>query len=116
MIWGNIELASNDEKIIFTYYTKLPNVIASGKGQQIIICENNKIANNTINHAMDIDKEAKVIVYNQRLYNRGLYDDYKPRSIVMDMKGKGIRFTHLHLDDGKIIWIFLIFLLFSSLV
>lgn len=87
----NIELVSNAGKIILTYYAKSINVVASGKGQQIKISEDNKFANNTSNNAIDIDKEAKVIVDNQRLYNIGLYDDYKPRSIVMDIKGKGLQ-------------------------
>lgn len=87
----NIELVSNAGKIILTYYAKSINVVASGKGQQIKISEDNKFANNASNNAIDIDKEAKVIVDNQRLYNIGLYDDYKPRSIVMDIKGKGLQ-------------------------
>lgn len=87
----NIELVSNAGKIILTYYAKSINVVASGKGQQIKISEDNKFANNTSNNAIDIDKEAKVIVDNQRLYNIGLYDDYEPRSIVMDIKGKGLQ-------------------------
>ncbi|MGD9534547.1 MAG: redoxin domain-containing protein [Candidatus Nitrosocosmicus sp.] len=87
----NIELVSNAGKIILTYYAKSINVVASGEGQQIKISEDNKFANNTSNNAIDIDKEAKVIVDNQRLYNIGLYDDYEPRSIVMDIKGKGLQ-------------------------
>ena len=87
----NMELISDDGKIILTYYAKAINIVASGNGQQVSISENNRSKIGTDNHAIDVRKDGNVIVDKQRLYNVGLYDDYEPRSIMIDVKGKGFQ-------------------------
>jgi hypothetical protein len=87
----NMELISDDGKIILTYYAKAINIVASGNGQQVSISENNRSKIDTDNHAIDIGKDGNVTVDKQRLYNVGLYDDYEPRSIIIDVKGKGFQ-------------------------
>ena len=87
----NMELISDDGKIILTYYAKAINIVASGNGQQVSISENNRSKIDTDNHAIDIGKDGNVTVDKQRLYNVGLYDDYEPRSIIIDVKGQGFQ-------------------------
>ena len=86
-----MELISDDGKIILTYYAKAINIVASGNGQQVSILENNLSKIGIDNHAIDVQKDGNVIVDKQRLYNVGLYDDYEPRSIMIDVKGKGFQ-------------------------
>ena len=87
----NMELISDDGKIILTYYAKAINIVASGNGQQVSILESNRSKIGIDNHAIDVHKDGNVIVDKQRLYNVGLYDDYEPRSIMIDVKGKGFQ-------------------------
>lgn len=115
----NVELVSDSGKIILTYYAKSINIVASGNGQNATVQElentkiisgnssssssssgekNNNISTpakdqnlNNINHALDLDKKGSVIIDKQRLYNIGLYDDYQPRSVVIDIEGKGFK-------------------------
>ena len=87
----NMELISDDGKIILTYYAKAINIVASGNGQQVSISENNRSKIGPDNHAIDVDKDGNVTVDKQRLYIVGLYDDYHPRSIMIDVKGKGFQ-------------------------
>lgn len=87
----NMELISDDGKIILTYYAKAINIVASGNDQQVSILESNLSKIGIDNHAIDVQKDGNVIVDKQRLYNVGLYDDYEPRSIMIDVKGKGFQ-------------------------
>ena len=113
----NVELVSDSGKIILTYYAKSINIVASGNGQNATIQEsetaknirgissrssgdqeNDKISTpiggqnlDNINHALDLDKKGSVIADKQRLYNIGLYDDYQPRSVVIDIEGSGFK-------------------------
>ena len=114
----NVELVSDSGKIILTYYAKSINIVASGNGQNATVQElktpknisgkssgsgsndqeNNDIITpieggnlNNINHAIDLDKKGSVIVDKQRLYNIGLYEDYQPRSLVIDIEGSGFK-------------------------
>ena len=116
----NVELVSDSGKIILTYYAKSINIVASGNGQNATVQElktpknisgkssgsgsgsNDKENNNIItpiegknlnntNHALDLDKKGSVIVDKQRLYNIGLYEDYQPRSLVIDIEGSGFK-------------------------
>lgn len=94
----NMELIGDNGKIVLTYYAKSINIVASGNGQYATVFdhENNNINSSsakdtTSNHALDIDKNGKVMIDKQRLYNIGLYDDYKSRSVVIDIKGKGFK-------------------------
>ncbi len=87
----NMQLESDEGKIVLTYYAKAINFVASGNGQNVTIFENNSPAEGSNNHAVDIGKDGTVVVDKQRLYNIGLYDDYKPRSVVIDVKGKGFQ-------------------------
>ncbi len=111
----NVELVSDSGKIVLTYYAKSINIVASGNGQNATVQEpdndkningssssggeeNNNISTpvedqnlNNTNHALDLDKKGSVIVDKQRLYNIGLYDDYQPRSVVIDIEGSGFK-------------------------
>lgn len=112
----NVELVGDKGKVILTYYAKSINIVASGDGQKLSIKEfNNKtdidngIKNNSesaeknniveykglnmdsTNRALDLDENGNVIVDQQRLYNVGLYDDYQPRSIILDIEGSGFK-------------------------
>ncbi len=87
----NMQLEGDEGKIVLTYYAKAINFVASGNGQNVTIFENNGSSKETNNHATDIGKDGRVVVDKQRLYNIGLYDDYKPRSAVIDVKGKGFQ-------------------------
>jgi ribosomal protein L21E len=87
----NMQLEGDEGKIVLTYYAKTINFVASGNGQNVTISENNGSPKETNNHATDIGKDGRVVVDKQRLYNIGLYDDYKPRSAVIDVKGKGFQ-------------------------
>ncbi|WP_231129127.1 thioredoxin family protein [Candidatus Nitrosocosmicus hydrocola] len=108
----NVELVSDSGKIILTYYAKSINIVASGTGQIATVqdIDNNRnisgysikdnnnyttrIENlnlNNTNHALDLDKNESVIVDEQRLYNIGLYDEYRQRSVVIDIEGSGFK-------------------------
>ena len=87
----NTELISDDGKIILTYYAKAINMVASGNSQQVSILENNLSKIGIDNHAIDVQKDGNVTVDKQRLYNVGRYDDYEPRSMMIDVKGKGFQ-------------------------
>jgi thiol-disulfide isomerase/thioredoxin len=87
----NMQLEGDEGKIVLTYYAKAINFVASGNGQNVTIFENNGSPKETNNHAKYIGKDGRVVVDKQRLYNIGLYDDYKPRSAVIDVKGKGFQ-------------------------
>jgi hypothetical protein len=93
--WKNnkdsMQLEGDEGKIVLTYYAKAINFVASGNGQNVTILENNGSPKETDNHARDIGEDGRVVVDKQRLYNIGLYDDYKPRSVVIDVKGKGFQ-------------------------
>jgi thiol-disulfide isomerase/thioredoxin len=113
----NVELVSDKGKIILTYYAKSINIVASGNGQEAKVQgldnnknissssnnnNNDKSGNNNLdgskeknlnntNNALDLDKNGSVIVDKQRLYNIGLYDDYQPRSVMIDISGSGFK-------------------------
>ena len=112
----NVELVSDKGKIILTYYAKSINIVASGNGQEATVqgLDNNRSASsssnssdrsdnnnnkdgseeknlNNINNALDLDDKGSVIVDKQRLYNIGLYDDYQPRSVMIDISGSGFK-------------------------
>ncbi len=87
----NMELTSNDGKIILTYFAKAINIVASGNGQTVTVLENGTKTIALPNSGKDVSYNGSVIVDKQRLYNLGLYEDYKPRSIVLDVKGKGFQ-------------------------
>lgn len=87
----NMELVGNEGKIVLNYYGKAINIVASGKNQQISILDGNGSKVVTGNHALDIGKDGNVTVDKQRLYNVGLFDDYKQRTITLDVKGKGFQ-------------------------
>lgn len=115
----NVELVSDSGKIILTYYAKSINIVASGNGQNATVqdTDNNKNISgiigssgdvgrgeenynsgleenqnlNDTNHALDLDENDNIIVDKQRLYNIGLYDDYQPRSVVIDIEGSGFK-------------------------
>ncbi|HET6588558.1 MAG TPA: redoxin domain-containing protein [Candidatus Nitrosocosmicus sp.] len=87
----NMELISDEGKIILNYYAKAINIVASGNGQKISIIDNNGPKVNAENHAVDIGKDGNITIHKQRLYNVGLYNDYQPRSITLDVKGKGFQ-------------------------
>jgi thiol-disulfide isomerase/thioredoxin len=112
----NVELVSDRGTIILTFYAKSINIVASGNGQNATVQEsentklisdnsssgsdekNNNISTptkdqnlNNANHALDLNKKGSVIVDKQRLYNIGLYDAYQPRSVVIDIEGKGFK-------------------------
>ena len=57
------------------------NNITGSKGENI---------SNT-NKALDLDKNGSAKVDKQRLYNIGLYDDYQPRSVIINIEGSGFK-------------------------
>lgn len=68
-----------------------------GSGRDNIINNNNNITGskgenlNNTNKALDLDKNGSAKVDKQRLYNIGLYDDYQPRSVIINIEGSGFK-------------------------
>jgi len=70
--------------------------VASGKGQTGIVTDDGvgvsaivKMLNKSL--GVDLTKEGKFVLDDQRLYNLALYNDYGAHSIVIDVKGKGFQ-------------------------
>ncbi|MDQ4072707.1 MAG: thiol-disulfide isomerase, partial [Thermoproteota archaeon] len=79
-------------KIVLTFYAKAVNIVAGGKGKGIgIVSEDGKVLLNTANKSLgfDLKQDGSFAIDRQRLYNPALHDDYRARSIVIDVEAKG---------------------------
>jgi hypothetical protein len=104
----NIELQSNTGRIALIYYAKSVNIVAGGKGEGIVINDNDnderRVAGangqvvisasaNMSNKSLgqDLSQNGSFIIDGQRLYNLAMHDDYNAHFIIIDVKGKGFQ-------------------------
>src|SRR5918911_1953506 len=92
----NMELESATGRVVLTYYAKSLNIVASGKGQQGIVTEDDRIGapskiSNNQSGGMDLSQDGRFRLDGQRLYNLALHNDYRAHSIIIDVKGKGFQ-------------------------
>jgi thiol-disulfide isomerase/thioredoxin len=105
---GNIELQSNTGRIALIYYAKSVNIVAGGKGEGIVINDNDndehRVAGangqvvlsasaNMSNKSLgqDLSQNGSFTIDEQRLYNLAMHDDYDAHFIIIDVKGKGFQ-------------------------
>jgi thiol-disulfide isomerase/thioredoxin len=105
---GNIELQSNTGRIALIYYAKSVNIVAGGKGEGIVINDNDndehRVAGangqvvlsasaNMSNKSLgqDLSQNGSFTIDGQRLYNLAMHDDYDAHFIIIDVKGKGFQ-------------------------
>jgi thiol-disulfide isomerase/thioredoxin len=105
---GNIELQSNTGRIALIYYAKSVNIVAGGKGEGIVINDNDndehRVAGangqvvlsasaNMSNKSLgqDLSQNGSFTIDGQRLYNLAMHDDYNSHFIMIDVKGKGFQ-------------------------
>jgi hypothetical protein len=91
-----MELESATGRVILTYYAKSLNIVASGKGQQGIVTEDDRVGapskiSNNQSGGMDLSQDGRFRLDGQRLYNLALHNDYRAHSIIIDVKGKGFQ-------------------------
>jgi thiol-disulfide isomerase/thioredoxin len=104
----NIELQSNTGRIALIYYAKSVNMVAGGKGEGIVINDNDnderRVAGtngqvvlsasaNMSNKSLgqDLSQNGSFTIDGQRLYNLAMHDDYNAHFIIIDVKGKGFQ-------------------------
>src|ERR1051325_337393 len=104
----NIELQSNTGRIALIYYAKSVNMVAGGKGEGIVINDNDngehRVAGangqvvlsasaNMSNKSLgqDLSQNGSFSIDGQRLYNLAMHDDYNAHFIIIDVKGKGFQ-------------------------
>lgn len=92
----NMELESATGRVVLTYYAKSLNIVASGKGQQGIVTEDDRVGapskiSNNQSGGMDLSQDGRFRLDGQRLYNLALHNDYRAHSIIIDVKGKGFQ-------------------------
>ena len=104
----NIELQSNTGRIALIYYAKSVNMVAGGKGEGIVINDNDngehRVAGangqvvlsasaNMSNKSLgqDLSQNGCFSIDGQRLYNLAMHDDYNAHFIIIDVKGKGFQ-------------------------
>jgi thiol-disulfide isomerase/thioredoxin len=104
----NIELQSNTGRIALIYYAKSVNIVAGGKGEGIVINDNDNderrvvgehgqvvlTANaNMSNRSLgqDLSQNGSFTIDGQRLYNLAMHHDYNAHFIIIDVKGKGFQ-------------------------
>ena len=104
----NIELQSNTGRIALIYYAKSVNMVAGGKGEGIVINDNDngehRVAGangqvvlsasaNMSNKSpgQDLSQNGSFSIDGQRLYNLAMHDDYNAHFIIIDVKGKGFQ-------------------------
>ena len=104
----NIELQSNTGRIALIYYAKSVNMVAGGKGEGIVINDNDnderRVAGangqvvlsasaNMSNKSLgqDLSQNGSFTIDGQGLYNLAMHDDYNAHFIIIDVKGKGFQ-------------------------
>ena len=104
----NMELQSDTGRIAFIYYAKSVNMVAGGKGEGIVINDNDndehRVAGangqvvisasaNMSNKSLgqDLSQNGSFIIDGQRLYNLAMHDDYNAHFIIIDVKGIGFQ-------------------------
>ncbi len=104
----NMELQSDTGRIAFIYYAKSVNMVAGGKGEGIVINDNDndehRVAGangqvvlsasaNMSNKSLgqDLSQNGSFTIDGQRLYNLAMHDDYNAHFIIIDVKGKGFQ-------------------------
>jgi thiol-disulfide isomerase/thioredoxin len=104
----NVELQSNTGRIALIYYAKSVNMVAGGKGEGIVINDNDngehRVAGangqvvlsasaNMSNKSLgqDLSQNGSFSIDGQRLYNLAMHDDYNAHFIIIDVKGKGFQ-------------------------
>jgi thiol-disulfide isomerase/thioredoxin len=105
---GNIELQSNTGRIALIYYAKSVNIVAGGKGEGIVINDNDNdehrvagangqvVLSASANMStkllgQDLSQNGSFTIDGQRLYNLAMHDDYDAHFIIIDVKGKGFQ-------------------------
>ncbi|MDQ3902657.1 MAG: thioredoxin family protein [Thermoproteota archaeon] len=104
----NMELQSDTGRIAFIYYAKSVNMVAGGKGEGIVINDNDNdehsvagangqvvlsASANMSNKSLgqDLSQNGSFTIDGQRLYNLAMHDDYNAHFIIIDVKGKGFQ-------------------------
>ena len=104
----NMELQSDTGRIAFIYYAKSVNMVAGGKGEGIVINDNDngehRVAGangqvvlsasaNMSNKSLgqDLSQNGSFTIDGQRLYNLAMHDDYNAHFIIIGVKGKGFQ-------------------------
>ena len=104
----NMELQSDTGRIAFIYYAKSVNMVAGGKGEGIVINDNDndehRVAGangqvvlsasaNMSNKSLgqDLSQNGSFTIDGQRLYNLAMHDYYDAHFIIIDVKGKGFQ-------------------------
>ncbi len=104
----NMELQSDTGRIAFIYYAKSVNMVAGGKGEGIVINDNDNDehrvagANGQVvlsasanmsskSLGQDLSQNGSFTIDGQRLYNLAMHDDYNAHFIIIDVKGKGFQ-------------------------
>jgi thiol-disulfide isomerase/thioredoxin len=104
----NIELQSDTARIVLIYYAKSVNMVAGGKGEGIVINDNDNderrvaddngrvvlsASSNISNKSLgqDLSQNGSFTIDRQRLYNLAMHNDYNAHFIIIDVKGKGFQ-------------------------
>lgn len=102
----NMELQSDTGRIALIYYAKSVNIVAGGKGEGIVINDNDErrvvgengqvvlTANANMSNkslGQDLSQNGSFSIDGQRLYNLAMHDDYNAHFIIIDVKGKGFQ-------------------------
>jgi thiol-disulfide isomerase/thioredoxin len=102
----NMELQSDTGRIALIYYAKSVNIVAGGKGEGIVINDNDErrvvgengqvvlTANANMSNkslGQDLSQNGSFTIDRQRLYNLSMHEDYDAHFIIIDVKGKGFQ-------------------------
>ena len=104
----NMELQSDTGKIAMIYYAKSVNIVAGGKGEGIVINDNDNderrvvgehgqvvlTANANMSNkslGQDLSQNGSFTIDGQRLYNLAIHNDYNAHFIIINVKGKGFQ-------------------------
>ena len=94
-LWKNnpdsMELVGPDGKIILSYSSKSVNIVAGGKGEITVKEDGKNTQTNNPVKGNDLDKEGKLNIDGQRLYNIADHGDYGNHHIEINAKGSGFK-------------------------
>lgn len=94
-LWKNnpdsMELVGPDGKIILSYSSKSVNIVAGGKGEITVKEDGKNTQTNNPVKGNDLDKEGKLNIDGQRLYNIAEHGDYGSHHIEIKAKGSGFK-------------------------
>ncbi len=94
-LWKNnpdsMELVGGDGKIILSYSSKSVNIVAGGKGEITVKEDGKNTQTNNPVKGNDLDKEGKLNIDGQRLYNIADHGDYGNHHIEINAKGSGFK-------------------------